>query len=66
MRVPQFKDPELTKYLVEMDREVQRNKRDSMSTISANKSVLLFAPDLSVWEVTITNAGVLQAVKIQG
>lgn len=66
MNVPQFKDPAVTNYLVQLQREHENEKRQWLSAIKANKSLLLFAPNLSVWEVTVTNAGALVTTKIAG
>jgi hypothetical protein len=66
MRIPNFKDPEVTKFLTEWDREIKRVQRDAMSNVTANRAVLLHSPDLAVWEISITNAGAIIATKIQG
>ena len=66
MRIPNFKDPDLTRYLTEWDREIQKNKRDALSAIGGNKSILLFSPSLKVFEVTVTDAGALVVTKVSG
>ena len=59
MRVPNFKDVELTKYLTEWDREIQSMKRDFLTNTGGNNSVLLISPSLKVFEIKVTDAGAL-------
>lgn len=66
MRVPEFKEPGLSKFLLEVDRELQKIRKDSIVNTGANKSVLLFSPSLKVYEVTVTDAGVIIATLVQG
>jgi hypothetical protein len=66
MKIPNFKDPHVTKFLTEWDREIRNTQQDAMSNVTANRALLLHSPDLAVWEITITNAGAITATKIQG
>jgi len=66
MRVPNFKDIELTKYLTEWNREIENMRRDTLSGIGGNRSLLLYSPNKSVYEVTVTDAGALTVTKIAG
>jgi len=66
MRVPNFKDIELTKYLTEWDREIERMRKDTVSAIGANRALLLYSPNKSVFEVKVTDAGALTVTKIAG
>lgn len=66
MIVPQFKDPEVTKWLNNYQREVDQKFKNLLSTVTANNSLLLQAPNLSVWEVKVSNAGALVITKIAG
>jgi hypothetical protein len=66
MKVPNFDDPELTKFLVQWDLELQRMKRDQLSAISGNRSLLLYSPNASVFEITVSDLGVITATKVAG
>jgi len=66
MRVPNLKDLELTKYLTEWDREMERIRRDSISAIGGNRSLLLYSPNKSVFEVTVADDGTLVITKVAG
>lgn len=66
MRIPNFKEPELTKFLTEWDREIDRLRKDALSKVTANQSVLLQSPGNKVWEVTVTDAGALVLTKVAG
>ena len=64
--VPQFKDPDVTRFLVELMREIDLGKKSVLSSASGNHSVLLISPGLKVFEVTVTDAGALVVTKVQG
>lgn len=64
MKVPNFKDPDITKFLVEWDLEIRRMKDDQLSAIKGNRALLLISPDKSVFEVTVTDLGALTITKI--
>jgi hypothetical protein len=66
MRIPNFKDAELTKFLTEWDREIQGLRKDFISNVSGNNSVLLISPSLKVFEVKVTDAGALTVTKVAG
>ena len=59
MKVPAFKDPEVTKFFIELMREMDRSSKDKISAVTANHSVLLISPSKKVFEVTVTDAGAL-------
>ena len=66
MIVPEFKEPGLTHFLTDQDRELSRYKRDSLSAVSANRSVLLYSPSKLVFEVTVDDAGALHVTRVAG
>ena len=66
MKVPQFKDPEVTKFLIELLRENERTDKDYMRATTGNKSVLLYSPSLKVFEIKVSDAGVITATKVSG
>jgi len=66
MRVPNFKDVELTKYLNEWNREIDNLRKEHLSNVTGNKSVLLYSPSLKVFEITVTDAGALVVTKVSG
>lgn len=59
MRVPNFKDPEVTKFLVQWNQELEQQRKDLLSRITANHSVLLQSPSSKIYEVTVSDAGAL-------
>jgi hypothetical protein len=59
MRIPNLKDQELMQFLVEWDRELERMRKDTLSNVRANNSLLLISPSLKVFEVKVTDAGAL-------
>lgn len=66
MRVPNFEDPEVTKFLNQWTMEQERLINDRLSAITGNRSLLLISPGLKVWEATISDAGVLTWTKVAG
>lgn len=66
MKVPQFKDPDVTKFLTEMVRDNDKNNKNLLSSITANHSLLLQSSDLKVFEITVTSAGALVITKVSG
>lgn len=66
MKVPVFKDPEVTKFLVEFLREQDREAKSIMSNVTANKSLLLYSPSLKVFEIKVSDAGAITATKVSG
>jgi hypothetical protein len=66
MIIPQFKEPGLTKFLVDLDRETTRQQQNTLSALTANRSVLLYSPNKSVFELTVDDAGALHITKVAG
>jgi len=66
MRIPNFKDPEVTKFLVQWDLELQRMRHDFLSSAGANRSVLLYSPGKKVYEVKVDDSGVLSTTYVAG
>jgi len=66
MKVPNFEDPAVTKFLTEMLRDFDRSDKGVMSTVTANKSLLLYSPGLKVFEITVSDTGVITATKVSG
>lgn len=66
MKVPQFQDPEVTKFLTEYLRELDRTNKDVLKLSTANKSLLLYSPSLKVFEIKVSDAGVISATKVAG
>jgi len=64
--VPNFKDPEVTKFLVELMRELDSSNKFVLKNNSGNNSLLLLSPSLKVFEVKVSDAGALTVTKIQG
>lgn len=64
MRVPNFKDPELTKFLTSWTKEQDDQKRDLLSAITANHSLLLQSPSNKIYEVKVSDAGALTVTLI--
>lgn len=64
MRIPEFNDPEVTKFLVEQDRELDKTKKDTLSSVTGNRSLLLYSPSKLVYEVTVTDLGVLVVTQV--
>ena len=66
MRIPEFKEPGLSQFLSDLDRDIQRFKLATMSGVTANRALLLYSPSKMVFEITVDDAGVLHAVKVSG
>ena len=65
IRVPQFKDPAVTKFLTEYIRGLDRDREDVLHSHKANKSILLYSLRGNVYEITVNNDGVLEVEKIR-
>jgi hypothetical protein len=65
-KVPTFIEPGLTRYLTDMLLERDRLLAGKLSTIAANKSVLLYSPSEKVYEVKVDDAGVISATLVAG
>jgi hypothetical protein len=66
LKVPNFKDPEVTKFLIEYFRETERTDKDYMRATTGNKSLLLYSPSLKVFEIKVSDTGVITATKVSG
>jgi len=66
MRIPNFKDIEITKFLVQWDLELQRMRKDQLSAIGGNRALLLYSPSKKVYEITVDDAGVLHTTYVAG
>ena len=66
IKVPNFKDPDVSKFLVEFIREQDRTDKEFMSSITANRSLLLYSPSKFVFEIKVSDAGILTATKVSG
>ena len=66
MNIPEFKEQGLSQYLTEREREFDRLKRETLSGISANTSLLLYSPSKMVFELKVDDAGVIHVTKVSG
>ncbi len=66
MKVPQFEDPAVTKFLVEFLREEERINANYLKAGTANNSVLLLSPSRKTYEVKVSDAGALTVTLVQG
>jgi hypothetical protein len=66
MKVPNFKEPEVTKFLEQFQLDLNRKLTTFLNADSANKSVLLYSPNKKVFEITVSDTGVITATKVQG
>ena len=66
MKVPQFKDPAVTKFFTEYIRELDRQGKDVLHSNTANRSVLLYSPSKFVFEITVDDLGAITATKVSG
>lgn len=66
MRIPNFRDAELTKFLTDWEKDLDKKFKDRLSAITANHSVLLQSPAGKVFEVTVSDAGALVVTKVSG
>lgn len=66
MRIPNFKDVELTKFLTNWDKDLDKQFKDCLSSITANHSVLLQSPGGKVYEITVSDVGALVVTKVSG
>lgn len=66
-RVPRVTgNQELGTFLTDIAKILKKELEVRTPDTEARESVFLLAPDKSVWKVTISNAGALQTVKVQG
>ena len=66
MKVPKFQDPEVAKFLTEMLKEFEKSDKDVLSSVTGNRAVLLYSPSKYVFEVKVSDAGVLSVTKVSG
>jgi len=59
VKVPNFQDPAVSKFLIELLRDFDRSDKDVLSSTTGNHSLLLISPSKKVFEVTVSDAGVL-------
>ena len=65
IKVPDFKDPDVTKFLNLLIRSIN-DTDDAMTSTTANASLLLYSPSKKVYSVTVSDAGALTVTKIVG
>lgn len=66
MKVPEFKDPAVTKFLTEYIREVDRTNKDVLHSHTANQSLLLYGSGKDVYKITVNDSGTVVATKVYG
>lgn len=66
IKVPEFKEPGLTDFLVRVEAERNREMSNLLSAVSGNRSVLLLSPSKKVYEVKVSDAGVISATLVAG
>ena len=66
MRVPALKDKDVEKFLVDWDKENERQFSERLSRVRANHSLLLLSPNKIVYEITVTDDGTLIATQVAG
>jgi hypothetical protein len=66
IKVPNFQELGLSKFLNDLLLDLDKTNRDTLSKVTANHSVLLQSPGNIVWEVKVDDAGVLSTTKVQG
>lgn len=66
IKVPNFKEPGLTEFLIRVQNERERIEATLMSRSSANQSVYLYSPSKKVYEVKVSDAGALSVTLVAG
>jgi hypothetical protein len=66
LRVPQFAVPQLSHFFEEVIGAMERDHNSKLNKDEANHSLLLMAPNESVWEVTVSDTGLLSTTKVAG
>jgi hypothetical protein len=64
MRKPTFQDPEINRFFTDWQSEMDRIKRDSLSSVTANRAVLLYSPSKKVYEIKVDDSGVISATLV--
>jgi hypothetical protein len=65
-KIPDFKDPEVAKFMTEFMREVDNKDKEYLKLGTANRSLLLYSPSLKVFEIKVSDTGVITATKVSG
>jgi hypothetical protein len=66
IKVPNFKDPEVTKFLIQLVQQLDQTDIDNLSSVTANASLLLHSPSAKTFSVTVSDTGTLVVTKVQG
>lgn len=66
IKVPQFQDTNITKFLNDLVKNIDDTNNGKMSLNTANKSLLLYSPSLKVFEIKVSDTGVITATKVSG
>jgi len=66
IRVPNFKEPGLTDFLVRMDQDQARLHETYLSRMTANHALLLQSPLGKVYEVKVNDAGAITVTQLVG
>jgi hypothetical protein len=66
MRVPQFKEPGLTKFLEDLDNDLRRAQIFNVNSRTARDSALLQSPSGKVYAVKVDDAGVISTTLVAG
>ena len=59
IRIPNFKDPEVTKFFADWTKDQADQRKDVLSAITANHSLLLQSPSNKIYEIKVSDAGAL-------
>jgi hypothetical protein len=65
-KIPEFKDPEISKFMTEFMREFDSKDKEYLKLGTANRSLLLYSPSLKVFEIKVSDTGVITATKVSG
>lgn len=66
LRVPQFIVPGLSRFFEDMIQAMERDKYNKLNSREGNESLLLYSPNKAVWEVKVSDTGVLSTTKVAG
>jgi hypothetical protein len=66
IKVPEFKEPGLTDFLIRVEAERNRDLGNLVSAISGNRSLLLLSPSKKVYEIKVSDAGAITATLVAG
>lgn len=65
-KIPEFQDPQVAKFMTEFMREFDSKDKEYLKLGSANRSLLLYSPSLKVFEIKVSDTGVITATKVSG